>query len=284
MRFKNLTIILTLMSLSVVAFVGLTLLPITDGICEWTGDKSSKSYYLNSVHKDKKPNPNNPDAWSEDTREGRGWHLSASLSAGHNEAKASVSPSIYGERAFTEDDRFSGTANVRVWQGSVSEVTTYCADSQTMYDRHNSYHAVCWGHRVRAPVEADEEDNMGEGEEQTIVAAVVGKEYAVIIGVERTEVDGTSTTIEGGVDVGVKEVVNLSIGASHTWTGEDGLTYNGQFAEKVTRYREDVEERQSQSEKINILPGAESGAETSFYFKGTYSLNSVKYVPLNFLR
>ena len=88
MRFKNLTIILTLMSLSVVAFVGLTLLPITDGICEWTGDKSSKSYYLNSVHKDKKPNPNNPDAWSEDTREGRGWHLSASLSAGHNEAKA----------------------------------------------------------------------------------------------------------------------------------------------------------------------------------------------------
>ena len=105
MRFKNLTIHVTLGFLSVIALVALALLPITNGICEWTGDESSKSYYTNSVHIDKQANPDNPPAWSEDTRKGRGWHLSANLSASVWGSSAYMSCSIYGEKplvAYTE--------------------------------------------------------------------------------------------------------------------------------------------------------------------------------------
>jgi hypothetical protein len=80
MRFKNLTITLTLTCLSIVALAGLIILPITNGVCEWSGGESNKNYYANSLNEDKKESSNDAD-WSEDTRKGRGWHLSASLSS-----------------------------------------------------------------------------------------------------------------------------------------------------------------------------------------------------------
>ena len=70
MRFKNLTIILTLTCLSIVALAGLTFMPITEGICEWSGDESNKSYYTNNIV------------------DGKGWEMSVSLSATREEASA----------------------------------------------------------------------------------------------------------------------------------------------------------------------------------------------------
>ena len=81
MRFKNLTITLTLTCLSVVALAGLVLLPITNGICDWTGGKSSKKLLREEALDAEEKESSNDADWSEDTRKGRGWHLSASLSS-----------------------------------------------------------------------------------------------------------------------------------------------------------------------------------------------------------
>ncbi len=282
MRFKNLTITITLGCLSIVALAGLVMLPISNGVCEWSGDERSKNFYVNSVHLDKKANPNNPDCWSSDTKAGRGWHLSATLYASFNKAKGEVSPSIYGEKAFDADStlKFSGTANVRAWHSAVEKVrTTYCTDNQNV--RPGGCYHICWGHQVKVPVEAGEENNWDQGEEQTIVTAVTAQEVAMMTEVHRTETDGSITTLSGGIAIDIKEVVGLSFGASHAWTGEDGLAHVGKYSRTVTRYREDPEEHQSQSEEIVVPNGASSGAETFIYFQSVSDSNSVEYSPIN---
>ena len=103
MRFKNLTIILTLTCLSIVAFAGLVLLPITNGLCaSWSnndiGSRSKETLF---------------DNYSMDATY-RGWSLSASVSAGANTASASASPSITGEDDFTETYAWIGYANTYV--------------------------------------------------------------------------------------------------------------------------------------------------------------------------
>ena len=100
MRFKNLTIILTLTCLSVVAFAGLVLLPISKGICaSWIdtsiGSTNSKALY---------------DNYKIDLT-GRGWSLSGYLSAGPSSATASAAPSIDGLNDFTETHAWIGYAN-----------------------------------------------------------------------------------------------------------------------------------------------------------------------------
>lgn len=100
MRFKNLTIILTLTCLSVIAFAGLAFLPITNGICaSWT-DNSFGSIGRKSLS----------DNYSMDATF-RGWSLSASVIAGANAASASASPSITGLGDFTESYAWIGHAN-----------------------------------------------------------------------------------------------------------------------------------------------------------------------------
>ena len=261
MRFKNLTITLTLTCLSVVALTGLVLLPITNGICEWTGSESSKSFYTNSFDS-----------------LGKGWHLYASLSASHTNASASVTPTVYGERAHTEAKTYSGTANVRVYRNSASAgITVFCGQ-----DRALSVHGEnsnCWGHHITSAVQEDEEKNTDIGEEQTIVAKVSGIEYWYITGTATTEKDGSSTTIDGFIDVKVKEAVNLHVGAAHTWTSEDSLTYTGTVKEKRSKWREDHSEGQSQSENISNN-WAVCGAETCISFYHVSERNSVEFNPV----
>ena len=79
MRFKNLTITLTLTCLSIVAITGLVLLPITNGICEWTGDEHNKTYTNSSVDIEQEAKPNDYGNWSKDTQMGRGWFINCSL-------------------------------------------------------------------------------------------------------------------------------------------------------------------------------------------------------------
>lgn len=72
MRYKNLTITITLGVLSMVAVAGLVLMPISNGICEWTGDAANKSYSNSSVDIEQEQKPNDFNNWSKDTQMGRG--------------------------------------------------------------------------------------------------------------------------------------------------------------------------------------------------------------------
>ncbi len=100
MRFKNFTITLTLICLSVIAFAGLVLLPITNGICaSWTYKSVGRvnSGVLNVNYKM--------------DLVGRGWSLTGHLSAGPGAAIASAAPEIDGENDFTETHAWIGYAN-----------------------------------------------------------------------------------------------------------------------------------------------------------------------------
>ena len=268
MRFKNLTITLTLTCLSVVALAGLVLLPITNGICEWTGDESNQSYYTNSIVE----NPG-----SEDTLRGRGWHLSASLNSSDSGASASVTPSIYGEKAFTTDTTYSGRAMVEAYrEAGWGNVHFYCDTLEEFYERHPNYqYKMCGGHYETRWIEADTKQNTGEGKEQTIATKVVGIEHWVMHQVTRTESNGTSTTIGGTADIKVSDTVGLSIGANHTWTGANSLSYSGTVQEKRPKYREDESEGQSQSESVDSYETLKCGAYTAIIFYEVQERSSV---------
>ena len=118
MRYKNLTITITLGCLSIVALVGLVILPISNGICEWSGEGNYKTFSNSSVGIEQGRH-NDMDSWSKDTRMGRGWWINASLNATGYGADARVSPSIYGidpdtgkPEAFNRNRSYGGTANV----------------------------------------------------------------------------------------------------------------------------------------------------------------------------
>lgn len=135
MRFKNLMITLTLTSLSIVAIVGLALLPITEGICDWTGDESSKNYSEEQLDDDE-----------------QGWYLNASLSATRSSASGSVSPSIHTVEVFTEEETYSGSVNMRAWRDSGFRLGwVYCSFDNGCEDYHN-----CPGHEQMVPSESDE--------------------------------------------------------------------------------------------------------------------------------
>lgn len=294
MRFKNLTIILTLMCLSIVALVALTLLPISEGICDWNGNESNKSYYTNSVHRDKQAHPDNPDAWSEDTRKGRGWHLSATLSASGWGSSANVSPSIYGEGdllAFPEEETYSGTANVRAWRVNVA-MSIQCNICASYYPyepyEKNSYYSY--------EVDAAEDKNTDVGESQTIAAQVMSKHYVRIHGSEKIKKTGNkiSVGVTGKTEVPFAE---LSVSSGYEWQHESGVTLSEDRRESF--YKRVTGGTQNQSASISnweaaqvtqhgLIPFgpnrmhdwmslANSHAETNFYFEGAISSNSVSY-------
>lgn len=254
MRFQNLTITLTLACLSIIAIAGLALLPITDGICEWTGNDSSKSYYTNSFDD-----------------EGKGWHLSASLSASGAGASASVSPSIYGLRAFTEATKFSGTANVRAWRDSGWQmVRVYCRDSQTFYARHGQSTGICIGHNVPHQVADKTDQNTDPMEEQTIVAEV--KEVTIY------EVSGITVTDSQSEVFNVSADVYNSVNIGQEWTHSSGVS----IEIKAKRSYPDYEEWPSQGQFASVdgcTPTVRSNASVSFSFQGTSGADSVSYTP-----
>ncbi|MYB65972.1 hypothetical protein F4X73_14875 [Candidatus Poribacteria bacterium] len=98
MRFKNLTITITLGCLSLVALAGLVMLPISDGIC-WEDNNFGNSKYKSLTNS------------KEIDVTGRGWNLSASLAATSHRASASATPSITGLNDFTETHAWIGHVN-----------------------------------------------------------------------------------------------------------------------------------------------------------------------------
>lgn len=258
MRFQNLTITLTLTCLSTVAIVALALLPITDGICEWTGNDSSKSYSRTELDDDE-----------------QGWSLSASLSASGGGASASVSPSIHTVGVFTSEKTYSGSANVRAWRNAGKRITYYnCA----------SYCSECsgsggLGHPLVVNFEYDEDPKS-----ETIFATVDMVTQYQVWGREkhsrtREYIGNTVLTT-----VGIGDYASATMGGKqYSWT-ENGVKY-WEIRKKDKTNPESGPSEGTKAGVDNWL--ARSGAEASFNFEDASdssvdeisTSNSVSYTP-----
>ncbi len=278
MRFKNLTITIALGCLSIVALAALVMLPITSGICEWTGDEQNKSYWNSSVDIEQEAKPNDFHNWSKDTQMGRGWSISASLNASGTGAYANVSPSIYGLIAFTNTETYGGSENVCA---SISEMTIsvcpVCGDTHLI----------------------DEDTDSNKDKERTLAAKVVEIE------VEWWKMKGNEITKKGGhkIEGGAEgkfdvKVVEVSVKAGYEWTTENGKTFKEYERTKFKRKELAKGDSQGQSASVgsgsvetywNVICGgrsapvdglsAETGASLDFHFSGHSSSNSVSHTP-----
>ncbi|MDE0087502.1 MAG: hypothetical protein OXU23_17400 [Candidatus Poribacteria bacterium] len=272
MRFKNLTITLTLTCLSVVALAGLTLLPITEGICEWSDDNDghSKSYTNSSVDIEQEAQPDY-DQQSRDTQMGRGWFLNASLAAGPYGAYANVDPSIYGMSSFVEAEVaagtsgiYGGTANVLAWRKKVSvSVCSSCGQSHTY--------------------EGDKKSN--KNQERTLTAKLKADKWYDVTGiaVEQEEQTGHEAGASLTATAEVSGVVysgGLSATGHYIWTHTDGKKYKEN--KKLTRVFYKVEEVSPTGQSRSVgatfayVP-ADTEACLDFNFEGHSSSNSVSY-------
>ncbi len=268
MRFKNLTIILTLTCLSVVAFAGLVLLPITNGICEWTGDNSSKSYTNSLVDIEE---VKSWDDRSRDAQMGRGWWINASLQAGPMGAYASVSPSIYGLSSFNPVKVYAGDS------GLYGGVATVIAERKSVSV---SVCSVCKGSHSYA---GNRRSN--EGQERTLTAKVTAQKVMRVTGISTEQSDqteheaGASLTAKTEVAAGPYKVQVEATG-HYTWTHADGNKYTEvtRLTEEYYKLKEGTSTGQSRfiGSNYGMVP-ADTEASLNFNFEGHSSGNNVSY-------
>ena len=127
MRFKNLTIILTLTCLSLVAFAGLVLLPISNGVCQltvkdWKYSEDNTSAYYGAYHDDEN------------------WSLTSWIDA--KGINASVSVSAWPASSWTKTGRKDGSAIVYAHRAGYNFKHSYW----TRCDMHSVVFG-CWGHQ-----------------------------------------------------------------------------------------------------------------------------------------
>ncbi len=261
MRFKNLTITLTLMCLSIVALAGLVLLPITNGICDWTGGASSKSYSESQLDDDE-----------------QGWNLSASLNASASYASGSVSPSIHTAGVFTSETTYSGYANLRAWRSSGQKWDiVYCSYGNGCENYHN-----CPGHQQAVAFESAEDP-----ESKVIYTTVDMVTVVHVWGEERHWITKKGTGVKAETTVGIDEFSSVTVGGeTYTWE-ENGVKYYAYRSE--SRTNPDSGPSDGASAQVKNYPSANCGAEVTFNFEhpiggqGDISTtNSVSYtgVPL----
>ena len=258
MRFQNLTITLTLACLSIVAIASLVLLPITDGICEWMGSDSSKSYSKSDL----------------DVHE-QGWSLSASLSASSGGASASVSPSIHTVGVFTSEETYSGSANVRAWRDAGKRITYYnCAD----------YCSECSGSGGLGHPLAVDFESAEDPESKTIFATVDMVTQYQVFGREKHWITRKYVGSTVQTTVGLSDYASATVGGEqYSWTA-NGVKY----WEIRKEDRTNPESGPSEGADASVCNwSARSGAEASFNFEDASdssidevnTSNSVTYTP-----
>ncbi len=258
MRFKNLTITLTLMCLSIAALAGLVLLPISNGICEWSGDDRTK-WYTNSSVDIEQESQSDYDQQSRDTQMGRGWFLNAYLTSGESYASACVDPSIYGLSSFTPAEvatgvgTYGGTANVKV--DRKAGTCNGCGASLAEYV------------------------NSNKDQERTLTAKVELEKLWDIVGKEVTKENqheaGTSATARTQVSAGVYDA-EVEVTGHYTWTHTDGKRYK----EESKTVKDKVVKGTPKGQSRDLYTyGIENGASLDFSFSGHSGSNSVSWSP-----
>lgn len=278
MRFKNLTITLTLTCLSIVALVTLTLLPITNGICEWTGDKHSKSYTNSSVDIEQIAKPGDFHNWSKDTQMGRGWFLNASLYAGRWNASAGVFPAIYG----IEDQISSFTPSEVEAGGGV-----YGGTANVKTERKSGWVTIIWSEGAQPQTYFLEGDvNSNENEERSLLAQVQLEKWYELNGtlVEENNSSEHESGVEASATAKVKASVyegEVALRGHYTFTHTNGKKYTANDETKVER--QVVVEGPSKTQKKDLSTfGLENKASLDFQFSGHSGCKSVSWEPADY--
>lgn len=258
MRFKNLTITLTLTCLSLVALAGLVLLPITDAIGNWT--TSSNGCYANY--------------YASQNQDNRSWYLQAEVNAKGVTASGNVN--ILNEDRYSTNWKQMGNANV-----SASR------ENYTWYHRYISGFFACnewgaapgqWYDRCQGHHEEGDADSNVEGEpgfkpgrhtDITLDIKVREEKYKVVSGKSKKK----------------KITVSAEVGVSYLFlSGESTFQYEGETVialtisiEKVRKTVTNEAKTSSQDAAVDFDPKANSKASASVSFDGSSGEKKVEY-------
>lgn len=209
------------------------MLPISNGVCEWSGGKSSKSYSESVLDDDE-----------------QGWDLSISLFAGRNNASVSVSPSINSVGVFTSEKTYSGRVNIKASRSSGYKWDwVYCGYNNGCENYHN-----CPGHQQVVKVEA-----AADPENKVIYTTVDYVEIMTVKGREkhlitRKHIGATVTTT-----VGIEKYASITRGGEAYFWVQEGKKYWETWSEKRTNPAAGPTEGASAS--VKNYPSVNSRAE-----------------------
>ena len=257
----NLTIILTLTCLSVVALGGLLLLPISDGIAqlwerdwEYNDDRTSASYY---AHHD---------------QTNRSWTLSSSIDA--KVVNASVGVSAFDAGDFTTNTTLRGNGRVSVYKAGYNFRHDYW-DWNNDCNNHDGW-GRCQGHEV--PPEADSNEPGHEGYKEGRHDNLRVRVQASKISDKKVWATSKKTGIRTDVSLGLEHEgigsANIEFSVGKEW-------YTSTEKSRTVTYYSNVQ-TEAIAHYVGVPPNLKlrSTALTYFDFDGlVFEFNSVIYEP-----
>ena len=226
MRFKDLTIHVTLGSLSVIALVALALLPITSGICEgefyegsWTRSNNNTQASYNAKHY------------------GKHWSISAAIDARGVNASVSVSPFDIWD--WTVAERLEGTATITAYRGDCTVWDTYTHSSWGAYDCDSQLLGFCLGHLIQRIISGSGDIKTTERgpdvtEGDSIVLDVQITTHTATMGKANSKTEGGVVDAVIGLDLPVGSLP-MGAGVKATYKNESVETISTSF--QVTGYK-----------------------------------------------
>ena len=251
MRFHKLTITMTLACLSLVALVALTLLPISNVICDegedggWdtSEDGYSASFYASQNEDD------------------RSWYLSGNVAAKGVSAKGSVS--ILNPDRYDNGFKKIGSASVSVYNNSY----TYYHNEYDYSCYYNQTGGECPGHTVSGDADSNVEGAAGfvEGRHTDITLDVKVREtkYKLLFG--KTKKKKISVSAEVGVDYEFVE------GESSFLYGSEVIMATSISAELSRREVTNEAETSEWSVSVYFHSRGDAGASASLSYDGASS-------------
>ena len=254
MRFKNLTITLTLTCLSLVAFTGLMLLPITDVICD---DEDGWYIYDNGY---------SANYYTSQNEDNRSWYLQGDVQAKGVSASGSVS--ILNPDRYYGNWKHIGTAAVSVSRSNYTFYHPYEGGECT-----NRIRNTCYGHEVPGDADSNVEGEPGfkPGRHTDITLDVKVREikYKLLYG--QTEKKKMTVSSEVGVDY---EFVK---GESHFLYETEIITAISISKEMSRREVNNEAETSGWTVSVGFDANADSSASASVSFNGKGSSKSLEY-------
>ena len=255
MRFKSLTVTLTLTCLSIVAFVGLMLLPISDIICD---DGDDWNVYDNGY---------SANYYASQNEDNRSWYLQGDVQA--KGVRASGSVSILNKDRYSANWKKMGNASVSVSRENYTLYHPY----EGGYECTNRIRNTCYGHEVGGDADSNVKGKPGfkPGKHTDITLDVKVREanYKLLYGWSKKK----KTTVSGEVGAGYVFVEGKS-----KFQHESETIVATSISKEMPR-NEVVNEAETSSWSVSVEfdAKADSSASASVSFDGSSSSKSLDY-------
>ena len=264
MRFKNLTINLTLTCLSIVAFTGLVLLPISDIICD---DGDDWNVYDNGY---------SANYYASQNEDNRSWYLQGDVQA--KGVRASGSVSILNKDRYSANWKKMGNASVSVSRANYTWYHRYASGffvcNNWAHDPDGGkWYKTCQGHTKEGDADSNVEGKPGfkPGKHTDITLDVKVREanYKLLYGWSKKK----KTTVSGEVGAGYVFVEGKS-----KFQHESETIVATSISKEMPR-NEVVNEAETSSWSVSVEfdAKADSSASASVSFDGSSSSKSLDY-------